>query len=221
MELSKQYDPIVSDYISLRKKMNRISDTAFLECITPFISPTGKALDFGCGSGDLIQHISKYMECAGIDTSSEMVSVAKKVTGADIREEDFAHTSFADNSCTLVVSKWAMQTSREIDPIYSEARRVLVSGGHFIFLVVHPFRHFLEKKKVGKDYFQQEIVQSVIFDGTITVEEPTHTMQEYLSDFFLKNFSLVAIKEGAEFPAAEQLGGDIYPTYLIIAAQKK
>ncbi len=224
MELTKQYDSVIKDFITLNKKMNEISDKAFWKSLMPFLKEGGRAIDFGCGPGDLITDISKYMECAGVDTSFEMVSFAKNKTNADVRLEDFANTSFENASFDLVVSKWAMQTSKEIEPIYKEAGRLLKSGGYFVFLVVHPFRQFLEKKKVGKNYFKQEIVISTIFAGTITVEEPSHTLSEYLSNAFLNEFTIVASeegKEGVEFPAAEQIGGDIYPTYLIITAQKK
>lgn len=114
-----------------------------------------------------------------------------------------------------------MQTSAEIAPIYDEAARLLKKGGHFAFLVTHPIRQFIEKKKTGKDYFKKEIVESVIFAGAITVYEPTHTLREYLGKDFTKHFSLIALEEGPEFPAAEKIGGDNYPTYLIIVAQKK
>jgi ubiquinone/menaquinone biosynthesis C-methylase UbiE len=224
MELSKQYNSVMNDFITLNKTMNEISDKAFWKCVVPFLKENGRAIDFGCGPGDLITDISEYMECAGVDTSFEMVSFARKAAKADIRLEDFAHTTFEDKSFDLVVSKWAMQTSKNIDPIYKEAARLLKSGGHFVFLVVHPFRQFLEKKKVGKNYFKKEIVRSTIFAGAITVEEPSHTLSEYLSNLFLNEFTIVASeegKEGVEFPAAEHIGGDIYPTYLIITAQKK
>jgi hypothetical protein len=32
---------------------------------------------------------------------------------------------------------------------------------------------------------------------------------------------LIELVEDYEFPAAEQIGGDIYPTYLIVVARKK
>lgn len=161
------------------------------------------------------------ISCAGVDSSSEMVALAKQNTAADIRCEDFAHTSFESKSFDLITSKWAMQTSPEIDPIYKEAHRLLKSDGYFVFLVVHPIRQFLEKKKPGKSYFEKEIVDSIIFDGAITVYEPSHTLKEYLSETFLSLFTLQSIDEGAEFPAAEQIDGDIYPTHLIVTAQKK
>lgn len=221
--LATQYNAVVEDYEKTFGTMNAVSVEALNAALSLILTERIKnAIDFGCGLGDMILYLrSKGIACAGVDSSSEMAALAKKATGADIRIEDFAQTSFEYGSFDLVTSKWAMQTSAEIAPICAEAARILKKNGYFVFLVVHPFRQFLEKKKQGKDYFKKEIVYSNIFDGTITVQEPSHTLMEYLSDSFLKTFSLISITEGAEFPAAEQIGGDIYPTYLIITAQKK
>ncbi|MDQ5962009.1 MAG: hypothetical protein QG669_402 [Patescibacteria group bacterium] len=223
MELNKQYNKVVGDYQKVFGEMNRKSIVALNTVLDPILkNDINYALDFGCGLGDMINYLQgKNITCAGVDSSSEMVALAVQNTDADVRCEDFAHTSFENESFDLITSKWAMQTSALIDPIYTEAHRLLKTGGHFVFLVVHPIRQFLEKKKTGKDYFKKEIVGSIIFDGAITVYEPSHTMKEWLSETFLSLFTLKSIDEGAEFPAAEQIGGDIYPTYLIIIAQKK
>lgn len=129
--------------------------------------------------------------------------------------------SYEEQQFGLIVSKYAMQTAEDINTIYKESFRMLDDGGYFAFLVVHPFRQFLEKKKIGKDYYKKETIQSIIFGGKIIVTEPTHTLSEYINKSFLEKFSLIDLKEGSDFPNSEQIGGDIYPTYIIIVAQKK
>ena len=221
-ELTTQYNNVADEYKAAFGEMNLKSVEALNNALEPLLPHIKTAIDFGCGTGDIITYLqAKCITCAGVDSSAEMTAIAKANVSADIRTENFAHTSFEVNSFDLVTSKWAMQTSADIDPIYTEATRILKTGGYFVFLVVHPLRQFLEKKKQGKDYFKKEIVDSIIFDGAITVYEPSHTLMEYFSEIFIKYFSLVKIDEGAEFPAAEQINGDIYPTYLIIVAQKK
>ncbi len=220
MELNKQYNGITDTFVALRKGFNEISDNTFKDILKGVHCKN--ILDLACGNGDMIIYLQALgLSCAGVDISSEMVALATKNTNADVRCEDFTNTSFENESFDLITSKWAIQTSAEIDPIYSEAHRLLKSRGYFVFLTVHPIRQFLEKKKSGKDYFKKEIVDSIIFDGAITVYEPSHTLKEYLSETFFSLFTLIGIEEGAEFPAAEQIDGDIYPTYLIITAQKK
>jgi SAM-dependent methyltransferase len=221
--LDKQYNTVAGEFEKVFGEMNKKSVIALNAILEPLLTPNVKtAVDLGCGLGDMVQYLnSKNIACAGVDSSSEMVEKSLQNINADIRCEDFANTSFECNSFDLVTSKWAMQTSADIDPIYKEAARLLKKDAHLVFLVVHPLRQFIEKKKQGKDYFKKEVVDSIIFDGAITVQEPTHTLKEYLSETFFKLFTLIGIDEGAEFPAAEQIGGDIYPTYLIITAQKK
>ncbi len=155
--------------------------------------------------------------------SAEMCTLAKQDNNvSDIRNESFSSKmSFNSKEFGLIVSKYAIQTAQEIKPIYDEVYRLLDDQGYFTFLVVHPMRQFIEKKKQGKDYFKKELVESIIFDGKITVTEASHTLSEYLNSDFLNKFSLVDIKEGYDFPASEQINGDIYPTFLIIVVQKK
>lgn len=226
MRLTKQYNPIVDSYEKQIKKMNKKSISEFKKAL--FYSNSlikGKkvsVLDMGCGAGDLYSYCKKLnLNYFGVDSSKEMVSLAKKKTGADIRVEDFSKTSFKNDNFDLIISKWAIQTTDNIEKVYSECSRILKPKGIVLILVTHPMRQFLEKKKNGKNYFKQEMVKSVIFNGSIIVKEPSHTMQDYFSNFFLGKFNLLMVKESYEFPGAEQIGGDIYPTHLIFVAQKK
>jgi len=181
-------------------------------------------LDLGCGAGsDAVFYTQKGFSYYGLDASKDMCNLAKQNKNVtEIRNESFSSKiSYADKMFGLIVSKYAIQTTEHIMPIYDEVYRMIDNNGYFIFLVVHPFRQFLEKKKQGKDYYKQELVKSVIFEGKITVIDPTHTLSEYVNKDFLTHFSLVDVREGSDFPNSEQINGDIYPTYLIIVAQKR
>jgi ubiquinone/menaquinone biosynthesis C-methylase UbiE len=120
----------------------------------------------------------------------------------------------------VVVSKWAIQTSPEIEPIYKEVARVLKPNGAFLFLACHPLRQFLEKKKHPKDYFKKEMVESILFGGKVVVQEPSHTMNEYLSPFFFEHFRLQGYFEGFD-DAIEMVDGDTYPGFSIFRASRK
>ncbi len=147
-----------------------------------------------------------------------MVKLAQqKNPEGDIQLGYFEKIPFSDQFFDVVISKWALQTSANIDPIYQEIIRVMKPNGQLIFLSCHPMRQFIEKKRKGKDYFKKEIVESVFFDGQVTAKEPSHTMNEYLSPFFFQHFTLEAFEEGFD-SAAEKIDGDIYPSYFIIKA---
>jgi ubiquinone/menaquinone biosynthesis C-methylase UbiE len=225
-KLSTQYDNSAKKYDKLHLVENKKSTSDFFRTMLKHLEETNglRLLDLGCGSGREFEfYLKKGFQCSGLDTSSEMLALVNKtfpsVTTycANFQKVKFYQEGVFD----VIVSKWAIQTARKIESVYEMVEKLLVSKGYFIFLTVHPIRHFLEKKKSGKNYFKQEVVASEIFNKQITVYEPTHTMQEYLSPYFLEHFELLEIKEDYEFPAAEQIGGGVYPTHLIVVARKK
>ncbi len=81
-------------------------------------------------------------------------------------------------------------------------------------------RQFIEKKKMRKNYFKKEIVESVFFNGQVTAFEPSHTFNEYFTPFFFSIFNLEHYEEGFD-SAAEVIDGDIYPSYFIVKASIK
>lgn len=224
----KQYDKTAGEFNEFYDNQEaHVSTDAFFSVITDEIASdidNKKVLDLGCGAGkDALFYVQKGFTYSGVDASAEMCALAKQDKNvSDIRNESFSQKmSFDSKEFGLIVSKYAIQTAQEIKPIYDEVYRLLDDRGYFAFLVVHPMRQFIEKKKQGKDYFKKELVESIIFDGKITVTEASHTLSEYLNSDFLSKFSLIDIKEGYDFPASEQINGDTYPTFLIIVAQKK
>jgi len=86
-----------------------------------------RVLDLGCGDGyDLSQIRSKGAIIYGIDSSEVMVHLAQlKNPEGDIRVGFFDHLPYANQSFDVVMSKWAIQTAADIDPIYQEVARVL------------------------------------------------------------------------------------------------
>jgi ubiquinone/menaquinone biosynthesis C-methylase UbiE len=222
MRFLRQYNPFAAHYNQQIETMNEKSIAEFQAAVKGIKTDGNKVIDLGCGAADLAPFLRRLgYEYCGVDSSEEMVALARKATGADVRVEDFTNTSFESGSFDLLVSKWAIQSTNDIEAVYKESQRLLKDKGWLIFLVAHPIRQFLEKKRSGKNYFTQEIVDSIIFNGTITVKEPSHTLSEYFSSYFLENFSLQSVLESYEFPGAEQINNDIYPTHLLIVSQKK
>jgi ubiquinone/menaquinone biosynthesis C-methylase UbiE len=156
----------------------------------------------------------------GVDASKELINIAgNKYPNIIFKNGLFDSLPIKDNTIDCVFSKYALQTTPDLESAFKEVYRVLKSGGEFMFLVVHPIRQLYEKKKNGKDYFKQEIVDSVCFDGLLTFQEPTHTMKEYFSEFMLQNFTLELFEEKFD-PAAEKIV-DTYPGYMILKWRKK
>lgn len=223
--VEKQYNQFNVDYSHNRLELNRIGDNDFYQMLN-FPLKNKKVLDIGCGNGDDLKIIQqKGAMVYGIDPSEAFVEQARKNLNSETIIIGKGESLPYDNqSFDVVISKYAIQTSIDAKKILDESARVLKSGGILHILVKHPIIQFLEKRKFMNkpvNYFIQEITESIIYDGLITLNEPTHKMEDYLNKGFFKNFELIDYRENFDFPASEQINGDIYPTYFVLTARRK
>ncbi|OHB25816.1 MAG: hypothetical protein A2542_00975 [Parcubacteria group bacterium RIFOXYD2_FULL_52_8] len=224
MDLSKQYNAFArkfSDIHDIGENSNSDNRKVFYSLVD-FVTSGMELLDLGCGDGlDLAHYQSMGAIIHGLDASEEFVKIAQeKLPGADIRIGLFEKTPFDDTSFDVILSKYAIQTSPDLNPIFHEVHRLLKPSGMFMFLVTHPLRQYLEKKDIQDDYFKQKIVDSHILNNAITIKEPSHTFNEYLGVEFLNNFDVLFYKEFFD-NSAEQIEGRHYPGYFILKARKR
>ncbi len=224
MDLDTQYNNFAQEFSDVHdsgENSNNYNRQLFYSHID-FIKPGLKLLDLGCGDGlDLVYYQSLGAEIYGIDASEQMATLAKnKLPSADIKVGNFNELPYEDNDFDIVMSKYALMTSRDMQPVFKEIHRVLRPGGIMMYLVTHPFRQYFEKINPQADYFKKEIVNSNILNGTITVQEPTHTLNEYLNDFLFKNFDVQMFEEQWD-PAAEKIENRNYPGFFILKAKKR
>lgn len=214
----KQYNAFAKKYSEVFAKSDQESVTAYFRFLD-FPMQGKKVLDLGCGDGSDLTQLKG--DIYGIDASEEMVKIAQeKNPKGEIKVAVFEDIPFSDQMFDIVLSKWSFQSSPNIDSIYNEIARVLKPQGYLIFLTTHPMRQFYEKRHKGKNYFDQEVVESFFFNKQFSVKEPTHTLNDYLSPTFFTHFTLLAFEEGND-SAVERIDGDIYPSYFIIKARRK
>ena len=223
--IKKQYNQFHVTYSNNYFEQNKDSNHLFHELINENLS-NKKILDIGCGDGaDLVLLNKRKAKVFGIDPSIEFLKKAQVNNPTGIFKEGIGENiPCEDAQFDIVISKWAIQTSDNIPKVLNEAARVIKKGGILIYLSKHPMIQFLEKIRDnghGVDYYKQQIVTSNIYNGSISLREPSHTIGEYFSAEFFKNFELIDYKEGTDFPASEQLNGDIYPTFFIVKAKRK
>ena len=216
--MTTQYDKISKEF--------KNADESFPDITRPILyslikKEKGKFLDLGCGYGeDLVFFQKKGFEVYGIDISKEMVKESKsKCKSAKVSVSSFENLPYENSTFDIISSRYALQHSEKIAPIFEEVYRVLKKGGEFVFLVTHPIRHYFEKKT--KDYWKQENCSSLILGGKVRVEEFSHKLNEYLNGGILSKFSLIEFIEEFD-PGAEKIGGaGKYPSILILKFVKK
>lgn len=226
--IEKQYNAFSGEYSDNLETQDEIGNRRFYETLATVDIEGKKVLDVGCGDGS---DMAKYKdmgagEVSGIDPSDEFAASAKEKNPDSVvavaKGEDLP---FPDNSFDVVVSKYALQTSPDVPKVLQEITRVLKEGGQFVLLSKHPLRQFIEKIKTNadspSDYYQQEIVDSFIYEGKIHLREPSHPMSEYLSPSVLEKLDLQSFVEDSDFPASEQIGGHTYPTFFVAKFERR
>lgn len=104
-------------------------------------------LEFGCGTGKntaLLARIGKSVRA--MDFSPEMVAKAQaKISASHVAFElaDITESwTVADQSIDLVVCNLVLEHVENISFVFSEAVRVLRTGGQFLVSELHPFRQY-------------------------------------------------------------------------------
>lgn len=223
-EIKKQYNNFSNTY-SDNINYDEASNSLFYDQID-FNLKDKKVLDIGCGDGSDLKKISeKGAIIYGVEPSEEFVKHAKQLNpSAIIKEGVGENIPFSDALFDVVVSKWALQTCTNLNKALDEAARVLKPDGTLVLLSKHPMQQYFGKmREYGNDtnYFEQKVSTLHIFNGKITLKEPTHTLNEYFNPGFLSKFELIDFKESFDFPASEQFHGGVYPTFFIIKARRK
>lgn len=219
--VTKQYNIFSKKFSQNHIVPNQINRNLMFEFIGKNIKGK-KVLDVGCGDGfDLAHYIKLGANVYGVDASKNLATIAtKRLPKANIKVALAEKMPYKNNFFDFVFSKYAIMTSANLKPIFNEVHRVLKPNGILIYLCTHPFRQFLEKKKNNADYFKKEIVKSHILNNTITVQEPSHTFNEYFNSDFFSKFEMLDYIETYD-PAAEKINNAIFPGFFIVKARKK
>lgn len=155
-------------------------------------------LDVGCGYG---RDIKKYEELGakdvvGIDTSEYMVNLAKECVDKPnlIFKQNILSTTFPSNTFDIIIAKHSIHyiDSDELYKAYDEIYRILIPNGVFLFTVPHPLSEIFIKD--SKNYEHKEII-SFNAHSEFILKFPSHTISDYLSYAFLKNFNVTSIFE--------------------------
>ena len=98
------------------------------------LTERSNVLDLGCGRGGVVELFWRDVKvAAGLDP--DVPSLAEHRThGMPVIRGRGEHLPFADESFDLIVCLWVLEHIERPDEVFSEVRRVLRPGGHFVFL---------------------------------------------------------------------------------------
>lgn len=142
VDITEGYDMWASRYDETPNPLMVIEEKA----VAPFISDvTGKrAVDIGCGTGRYCVLLARRgAHVVGIDSSPGMLEQARQKIAPDCRFDVRCGTAetldFPDEHFDLAVSAFTVGHLLTLEPVFTEAARVLKSGGQIVISDFHPY----------------------------------------------------------------------------------
>lgn len=195
--VTHQYDDLGKEYMN--NMGQHVPQVWARATIAKFLGPlNGKVvIDAGCGNGPDAKKLVEQgaARVLGFDPSQLMLDdglATIALPNIDLQKGTFENIPFPDACADVLIGFFSIHYSADLDVAYAEVNRVVKSGGKIAFVAQHPAFATQQKKSELKG---QEIAAFLIFNGTVTVHQPTHTMSEYLSAYFLSHFTLDHIEE--------------------------
>ena len=158
----------------------------------------GEVLEIAVGTGRNLPYYPAGVRLTGIELSSAMLDVAKARANqlgrdVDLRLGDAQALSFPDESFDTVVCTLSLCSIPNVRKAVHEVRRVLRSGGHFLFLE-HVRSPVLAVRAVQRVWD----VISVRLEGDHTLREPLdHLRAEGFDVLKLERSKLGIVERGA------------------------
>jgi demethylmenaquinone methyltransferase/2-methoxy-6-polyprenyl-1,4-benzoquinol methylase len=143
------FGKIVPRYDLMNRVMTFGRDGAWRRATVEAVAPTatGRALDVGCGTGDLTIALTRrgVRLAVGVDPVPEMLAAAQAKLGrrgvdAELVQGDGLRLPFPDSSFECVVSAFVMRNVPDVPAALREAHRVLRPGGRVGILELTPLR---------------------------------------------------------------------------------
>ncbi len=134
-ELKEFYNNVAEIFSSTRKYWWR--DLYFIK---KYLKSEGKALDFGCGNGRLLDFLKDTnLDYVGVDTSKKLIEIARKkyLDKSFVEIEDEKKLPFEDNEFDIVfaIAVFHHFTPRMADNALFEMKRVLKDDGILILTI--------------------------------------------------------------------------------------
>lgn len=197
---------------------------SYFYTLLPDLLAGKRLLDVGCGSGqDAAAYAERGASVYGIDVSEKQIVLAREKGCGDFSVGNMNELPYDADTFDITTSYYALQASDDVPGALNEMMRVTKTNGILLILAKHPITHLLEGyiNDGNADYFAKRNVTSYIFNRTIKLSQPGHTLMEYFQPGLLTKASVELFEEHTDFPASDQVIAEvIYPTCMIIKYRK-
>jgi len=137
------------------KLYDLFNDPVFYEqwfaLLTPYLTDRKSILDLGCGSGTLLALLQKAgHDVSGVDTSSDMLSLAREKLGlqAKLYENDMVRFFTGEEKYDIIVSTCDslnyLSNIVDVEQVFKQVYAMLKPGG-FFFFDIHSDYMFLQR----------------------------------------------------------------------------
>lgn len=176
----KLADEFAADYDNTINSDNWIGPQVIFMMINELIKTESKILDLGIGTGASSQLLSNSgHKITGIDGSKKMLEIchSKNITENlllhDLENPPFP---FEDKSFDAIISNGVFHLIHPIYPLFKETKRILTSGGYFVFT----FEKTSELE--GSKEIEPEIWEKETKTGVLTYKHSTNYIFSILKE---------------------------------------
>jgi SAM-dependent methyltransferase len=136
--MSARYDDVAEWYDATLSGDSPLAQLPRETAIRLLGPPGGRLLDVGCGGGShTVALAAAGWETVGIDPSEEQLRLARR-RGCEVVRGRAESLPFPDSSFDAAVSLWTHTDVDDWPAAVREIRRVVRSGGAFVYFGVHP-----------------------------------------------------------------------------------
>jgi ubiquinone/menaquinone biosynthesis C-methylase UbiE len=116
--------------ISVFRQLENKNIKALLSKIPPAQT---RALDIGCGTGNVLGIMKGYLPIFGLDFSSVMLKIAKQKSYAGLLLAHASQLPFKNNSFDLVLAIGLGEYIKDLNPFFIEVTRLIKPEGYLLF----------------------------------------------------------------------------------------
>ncbi len=149
MDIKQAYDSWSAQYDTNHNKTRDLEGKALRATLTPL--SIDHCLEIGCGTGKNTEwFVAKAQKVMAIDLSDEMLAKAKEKISSDrvqCRQADITTDwTFGHELYDLVSFSLVLEHIENLDHIFREVSKALISSGHVYVGELHPFKQYAGTK---------------------------------------------------------------------------